>query len=179
MDTYKLKFTNIQSEIFSLLCLRAGEKLSQRDIAKALKVSPTTVASSTKELKGRNIIKVEKTKTINFVSLNMDEKTTIDLKKIENLRNIYTSGLSDYLFEEIPGTTIILFGSYSRGEDSKNSDIDFAVVGRKDKTLSLDKFEQILNRRININFYESWAKINKHLKNNILSGTTISGGVEL
>ncbi|MBI2045750.1 nucleotidyltransferase domain-containing protein [Candidatus Pacearchaeota archaeon] len=74
---------------------------------------------------------------------------------------------------------IILFGSYSRGEDTKTSDIDLAVIGRKDKILDLYEFEASLNRKINVNFYESWKKIHIHLKNNLLDGIIFSGAVDL
>ena len=179
MDIYKFKFTKLEQEIFSLLCLKCGEKLSQREIASMLKVSPTAVGNSIKKLKESNLIKIEKTKTINFISFNRDDRRVIELKRIENLKNIYLCGLSDYLEEEFAGGTVILFGSYSRGEDIVNSDVDIAVIGRKDKLLKLEKYEKILNRKININFYNSWKKIHKYLKNNILNGVILHGSVEL
>ena len=154
MDIYKLKWTVLEQEIFSLLCLKAGEKLSQREIARILNVSPTAVSNSMKKLKDSNLIKIEKTKTINFVSFNRDEQKAIELKRAENLKNIYLSGLSDYLEKELAGATVILFGSYSKGEDTNSSDIDIAVIERKDKMLELEKYEKILNRRINTNFYD-------------------------
>ena len=89
MDIYKLKLTKLQAEIFSLLCIKAGERLSQREIAKILKVSPTAVTNSVPQLKKDNLIKVEETKTINFVSFNRDEPKAIELKRVENLKNIY------------------------------------------------------------------------------------------
>jgi predicted nucleotidyltransferase len=177
MDIYKLNFTALQLEIFSLLCLRAGEKLSQREIAIILKVSPTAITNSIKGL--LPLIKIEKTKTINFISFNRDNQKAFALKRIENLKNIYLSGLSDYLEQELPGATIILFGSYSLGGDIHTSDVDIAVIGRKDKLLNLDKYEKILNRKINVNFYNSWKDIHQHLKNNILNGILLHGGVEL
>ena len=179
MDIYKLELTALQAKIFSLLCLRAGEKLSQREIAKILKVSPTAVANALKKLKDSRLIKVEKTKTINFISFNRDECKAVNLKRVENLRNIYLSGLSDHLEVELAGATIILFGSYSSGEDANASDIDIAVVDRKNKVLRLEEYEKILNRKINVNFYSSWKDIHMHLKNNILNGILLHGGVEL
>ena len=179
MDIYKLKWTILEQEIFSLLCIKAGEKLSQREVANILNVSPTAVSNSTKKLKDSNLIKIEKTKTINFISFNRDEQKAIELKRAENLKNIYLSGLSDYLEKELAGATVILFGSYSNGEDTNTSDIDIAVIERKDKTIDLEKYEKILNRRININFYDSWKKIHENLKNNILNGILLHGGVEL
>ena len=179
MDIHKLKFTALEREIFSLICSRAGEKLSQREIAIMLEVSPTAVAKSLKNLKESNLIKIEKTKTINFVSFNRDEKRAIELKRVENLKNIYLSGLSDYLEVALAGGTIILFGSYSNGEDTNTSDIDIAVIGRKEKILKLGEYEKTLNRKININFYSSWKEIHVHLKNNILNGILLHGSIEI
>src|SRR3989344_5489819 len=112
MDMYKLKWTQLQLEVFALLCQKAGEKLSQREISKMLKVSPTAVANSIKKLKNTGLIKVEKTKTINFISFNRDNPRAIELKRVENLKNIYISGLSDFLEEKLAGSTIIVFGSF-------------------------------------------------------------------
>src|SRR3989339_1483592 len=175
MDIYKLKWTILEQEVFSLLCIKAGEKLSQREVAKILDVSPTAVSNSVKKLKDSNLIKIEKTKTINFISFNRDEQKAIELKRAENLKNIYLSGLSDYLEKELAGATVILFGSYSNGGDTNTSDIDIAVIGRKDKLLKTEVFEKMLNRRININFYDSWKKIHENLKNNILNGILLHG----
>lgn len=178
MDIYKQKWTSLQQEIFSLLALKACEKLSQREIAKLLKVSPTAVGNSIPTLEKDKVILVEKVKIINFISFNRDDKLAIELKRVENLKNIYTSGLFDYLETTLAGATIILFGSHSRGEDVTTSDIDIAIVGRKNKELNLENYEKTLFRKINLNFYQSWD-IDKHLKNNILNGIVLSGSVEL
>lgn len=179
MDMYKLKFTQLENRVFSLLSIKAGEKLSQRDIAKLLNVSPTAVANAVRKLIEKKLAKMEKTKTINFISFNREEQKSIELKRTENLKNVYLSGLSDYLGEQLAGSTIILFGSYSKGEDTNTSDIDVAVIGRKDKMLNLENYEKPLNRKINVNFYDSWKSIHKHLKNNILNGIILHGSVEL
>ena len=179
MDMYKLKFTVLEQEIFSLLCKNVGKKLSQREIAKILNVSPTAVSKSVKRLLEKNLAKVDKIRNINFVYLNRDEQKAIELKRVENLKQIYLSGISDYLSTNLPGATIILFGSYAYGEDTVNSDIDIAIIGRKEKQLEVEKYKRILNRTIHLLFFESWREIkNRHLKNNILNGIVLHGGVE-
>ncbi len=179
MDTYPQKWTLLEIEIFELLSNKAGEKLSQREIAKILKVSPTTIKEPARKLKEKNLIKIEKTKTINFISFNRDEEKAINLKRAQNLKNTYTTGLTEHLKNELPGSTIIIFGSYSRGEDTNNSDIDIAVIERKEKKLTLNEYEKKLNRKININYYKTLKEINPELKNNILNGIIINGSVEL
>ena len=178
MDMYKLKFTRLQNEIFRLLCIKAGGSLNQRDIARLLHVSPTAVAKS---LPGMDdLIKNEKSETMNLASieLNRDNPKAIALKRAENLKQIYESGLAGFLEEEFPGCAIILFGSYSLGEDITNSDIDIAVIGLKEKDINLTKFDKLMERTIILHFYHN-LKINKNLKQNIINGITLHGIVEL
>ncbi|MBI2045749.1 GntR family transcriptional regulator [Candidatus Pacearchaeota archaeon] len=82
---------------------KSGEKLSQREISKILGVSPTAIANSLGRLKKDNLVKIEKTKTINFVSFNRDERKALEMKMVDNIRNIYLSGLLDYLEDQLPG----------------------------------------------------------------------------
>lgn len=179
MDTCKQKWTVLERDVFSLLCLKAGEKLSQRDIAGLLSVSPTAVSGAVERLRKGNLLVVEKTKTVNFVSFNRDNRRAVELKRVENLKNVYVSGLSDYLENQLAGAAISLFGSYAWAEDTRSSDIDIAVIGRKHKVLQLGTYEGVLNRKINVNFYESWKKVDHHLRNNILSGIILHGGIQL
>ena len=179
MDIYKQKWTVLQSEIFSLMCVKSGDKMSQREIAKYLKVSPTAIANSLNLLQKENFIKIEKNRSMNLISLNLDEKKVADLKRVENLKSIYLSGLYYFLEELFPGCTIMLFGSYSRGEDIVKSDIDIAVIGTKGKRIELGEFEKKLNREIIINYYHSFKEIHKYLRDSILSGILLSGSVDV
>lgn len=181
MDMYKLKWTRLQSEIFRLFCIKTGKSLNLREIGRFLRVTPTAVSKALERLKKEGILNVSKPKTINLLSieLNRDKPEVMQLKRAENLKMIYESGLHAQLFNELPGRTIILFGSYSRGEDTISSDIDLAVIGSKVSELVLTKYEQMLEKKIIINYYESWRDIHKHLLNNILNGIVLSGGVDL
>ena len=181
MEMYKQKFTKLQNEIFNLLCFKAGEKLNQRTIAGFLRVSPTAIKKALPLLEKEELIKLEKGKNINlnFVSLNQDNKRAIELKRIQNLKNIYESGLADFLEENLPGCTIILFGSYSRGEDIMKSDVDIAIIGTRGKEVDLNVFEKKMEKEIRINFCRSFKDVHSYLKLNILNGIILAGAVEL
>ena len=181
VNIYKLKLTILQQEILRLLLVKAGISLNQRGIARFLGVSQPAVMKAIPGLEKEGLIKVEQDKESKrwAIELNRDNNKAMQLKRVENLRLIYESGLADFLEKEFAGATIILFGSYSRGEDISNSDIDIAVVGRKEKNVNLEAFEKILEREIFINFYESWDKIHNNLRNNILNGIILSGSVDL
>lgn len=181
MDMYKLKWTRLQFEIFRFLCIRSGQKINMRGLAKALHVSPTAISKSLDDLEKESFILIDRSKTMNLflIELNRDNTMVRDLKKIENLKILYESELVSKLHNTFEGCAVILFGSYSRGEDTVLSDIDIAVVGSKETTINLVSYEKLLERKIIINYYTCWKEINKHLKDNILNGIVLSGVVDL
>ncbi len=188
MDMYAIKWTRLQAEIFRFLSIKAGQSLNLRGIARPLKRSPSAVSHALTELEREGLIKIKKAEKMNLLSIefNRDNQRAIELKRVENLKLIYESGLARFLEESFPGCTVILFGSYSRGEDvwtnateEHISDIDIAVIGSKGKQVKLTEFDKKLERTININFYSSFKEIHKHLRDNILNGIALSGSVDL
>ena len=181
VNTYKLKLTNLQQEILRLLFIKVGISLNARDIARALEVSQPAVSKALPLLDKDGLIKMQKDKNSGrfSIELNRNDHRIIWLKRTDNLKQIYESGLAQFVHDTFPEATIFLFGSYSLGEDTLTSDIDIAIIGSKKKEIDLAKFSKKLERTINLNFYESWKKIDEHLKNNILNGILLKGAVEL
>jgi len=180
MDIYKLKFTRLQNEIFRLLCIRAGTSLSQREMARLLKVSPTAVGKAVKGLAKERAIKIGKTSlNVKLVELDRGNPRAMEMKRAENLKILCESGLVRSLEEKFPGTAIVLFGSYSRGDDTINSDMDIAIIGSGEKHTDLAVFEKLLERTVSLHFYPSLKGISKELKENICNGIVLAGGIEL
>lgn len=177
----KLKLTVLQQDILRLLFIKVGTVLNQRGIARILNVSPPAVMKAVPGLMELGFARVTQDKESKrwSIELNRDNHKVMQLKRADNLKQIYESGFADFLEKEFAGGTVILFGSYSRGEDIVNSDIDIAVVGRKSKHVDLTQYEKVLERVITINFYDSFKVIHKHLKENLCNGIILAGGVEL
>lgn len=177
----KLKFTILQQDVLRLLYIKAGETLNARQISKALGVSQPAVSKALPALEKEGFIKIKKDKESKRLSiwLNREDQKVFWFKRVDNLKQIYESGLVEFIYEKFPGASVILFGSYAFGEDYASSDIDIAVVGSVERELDLLKFEKALERQINLNYSKSFADIDKHLLNNILNGITIKGSVEL
>ena len=181
MDIYKLNFTVLQQEILRFLFIKSGMSFNERGLANHLDVSPTAVSNSLEKLEKENLILVKKDKESKRLSieLNKDNPKVYSLKRVENLRLIYESGLVEFLSDSFPGSSIILFGSYSTGEDNINSDIDIAVIGYKEKEQDTLKFHKLLERTISLNFYEDFKNIKKNLKDNICNGIVLKGAIQL
>ena len=72
-------------------------------------------------------------------------------KRLYNMDALWRSGVIDSLndaYEE--PEAIVLFGSYAKGEDASQSDIDIAVVTKKKIPFSATKFEKALHHRLHI-----------------------------
>jgi predicted nucleotidyltransferase len=181
MDINKLKFTILQLEILRFLFNRVGASFNQKNISDNLEVSPTAVSKSLELLKNENLIKVIKdpqSQTL-VIELNLDNPLVFQLKRAENLKMLYESGLPLMLDSAFPGATIILFGSFSFGEDNKNSDIDIAIIGSKQKSINLDKYEKMFSKEIILQFYDDFSNIHKNLKESLLNGIILKGSVKL
>lgn len=181
VDIYKLKFTILQLEIMRFLFVKAGASFNARALSIPLDVSQTAIAKSLPLLEKEGLVKIEKERESGrwSIMLNRDNPQVIGLKRAENLQMLYESGIVSFLEDELPGAAIILFGSYSRGDDTVKSDIDIAVIGRKEKKLDLAPFEAMLERKINPNFYPSFREIHKDLRENLFNGIVLVGGIGL
>jgi predicted nucleotidyltransferase len=179
VNTCNFRLTILQQEILRLLFAKSGTQLNQRQIANLLDVSQPAVVKAMPGLEG--FVKVSQDKETKRWSIQLDRENhrIMQLKRVDNLRRIYESGLADCLEREFAGAVVILFGSYSRGEDIVGSDIDIAVIGRKEKRFDLVQYEKALERKININFYDSLAGVHKSLRENLCNGIVIAGGIEL
>ena len=147
----------------------------------ALKVSQPAISKALPGLEKEDLIFVAKDKASKRLSISLNRKNpfVIGLKRADNLKLLYESGMVPFLYDRFPEATISLFGSFSFGEDVAESDIDIAVVGAKEKDVDLERFNTSVGKTINLNFYQSWEEIDRHLRNNILNGIILKGQVAL
>lgn len=176
VNIYKSEFTLLQQEILKYLFVKSGTSFNARGLARPLERTQAGIVKALPELEKAGLVRIKKDEDSGrwSIELNRENARTIALKRAENLKALYESGLVDFLEEKFPGSAIILFGSYSLGEDTVHSDIDIAVIS-KEKQADLIKFEKILERTIFLHFYGSLEKIDKNLRNNILKGITLIG----
>jgi predicted nucleotidyltransferase len=152
------------------------------EISKKSKLAHTSTKKHLVMLKKQGIIKetIEKKGKRNFPSYtaNLDNLLYKQEKRIYNISKIYDSGIIEFLRDKFMPKVIILFGSYSIGEDVEESDIDIFVESKK-QDIDLSKFEKTLGRKIELHFNENFNNYPKELKNNIINGSIIYGYLEV
>ena len=75
---------------------------------------------------------------------------------VYNISSLLESNLIKYIQEKLMPKSIVLFGSYSRGEDLEESDIDLFVECKKEN-IDVSGFERKLKRRIQMHFNSDFS----------------------
>ena len=149
------------------------------EISKKAKLAHTSVKKHLETLNKEGIIKEIKEKkgerTFPIYKANLENKEYRYYKKLFNIEKIRP--LADFLNDALMPKNIILFGSYSRGEDAEDSDIDLFLECGEQK-IALPKFEKELNRAIQLHFKPNFKDYPKELKNNIINGIVLQGYLE-
>mgnify|MGYP001565452088 FL=1 len=134
-----------------------------RELARTLKISPFATKKYADILVKEGLILEEKRANLRYLKANVANLFYKHLKISCNIRQLLKSGLVEFLKSNLANvTSIILFGSLAKGEDSKESDIDILIIG-KQKPLSLNKFENKLNKETTLHFF-SWSEWNDKAK---------------
>lgn len=146
-----------------------------RKLSRLLKLSMPTIISTTNVLSKEKLITKIKGKVLTKVAANRENIDFVRYKRLYNLEKIYTSGIINYLSNVYNHPkNIILFGSFSRGDDVEGSDIDIAIITKKKLSLNLLKYEKILEKGINIHEIDLDG-VSKEFKANLANGIVLEG----
>jgi predicted nucleotidyltransferase len=151
------------------------------DISRNIGLAHTSIKKNLKDLVKLGIINEHDEKKgerlFPVYHANLSNKLFKKYKLIHNLSFILESGLIDFIEEKLMPKSIVLFGSYSRGEDTETSDVDLFVECKKEE-LNLKLFEKKMERKIELHFKENFVLYPDELKNNIINGIVLSGFLE-
>lgn len=175
-----MKTKNIKQSIMEYFFINPNAKLRVREIERTLKIPLPSVIRYCRELQKESILTSVKTGKVTFYTGNWGSEKYHLEKKLNNLRRIYESGLIEYLKQELSNPVIVLFGSFAKGEDTEESDIDLYIETPSKKEIELGKFEKLLKRRIQEFRNKNLSEIsNPHLANNIINGITLNNHLEV
>jgi predicted nucleotidyltransferase len=156
-----------------------NETFHLRELAAKTGFSTTAVRSAIDELSSFDIITIEDTKITKNVKANLDSESYRAYKTIFNLYQLRNSGFVDMLVEIFGNPqTIVVFGSFAKGEDIEESDIDILVLSHlcpNIKDNAFLQYEKKFNRKINIHNLASLGKSEDAFKNAVANGVVLHG----
>ena len=156
-----------------------------REMARLLRLNPSTASKYLNQLyEGGFLTRKYERGHLLFKSDN-ENYNFKDAKLYYNISSIRKSGLIEYLYGHLHyPESILIYGSYSKGENDQNSDIDLFVITNMKKELNLDVFEKKLKAKIHLflktkNEFSHLQKENKNLANSIINGIVLRGYFEV
>jgi predicted nucleotidyltransferase len=170
---------DIKKTILEYFFINPSAKLRVREIERTLGLPLPSVIRYCKDLESEDMLTTIKTGSVVFYTASRSEKYLLE-KKLYNIKMLYVSGLVEHLKRELNNPTIVVFGSYAKGEDIEDSDIDLYIETPSKRHEKLEKFKKILGRDIHIFQHKNVKEItNPHLANNIINGITLNKYMEV
>ncbi len=152
-------------------------RLGVREYARITNVSPPTASKILSSLTKEELLnKQQNRQYLLFWAKN--SPLFKSLAQIYWKQKFEKTGLLDYLNKKFINPTIILFGSLAKGENTRDSDVDLAIISSK-KQINLEIFEKKLKRKVQILSFTEILDINKELRNSIINGHVLEGKVRL
>src|SRR3989344_5793018 len=130
-----------------------------KEISRKIDLAPTSVRTHIETLRKEKIIMEKEGKPFSGWIANRDFDDFLFNKKIFNLLSL--KNLISELKNNYYPSMILLFGSYSRGEDLENSDIDLLIITKSKKDIDLRKFEKEMARKINLSLIDNVHQLDK------------------
>jgi len=149
-----------------------------RGIVKEVGLSTTAIVRAVDDLHKFGIIEVEKTDITTNIKADLESEAYRFYKKVFNLYRLERYNIIKALVNEFSAKTVVLFGSYAKGEDVEGSDVDILILSNQKEKLNKSKFgrtEKALNRKINLHVLPSLDKSSSEFKNTVANGIVLHG----
>ncbi len=181
----KLYEGTAKNKIIEVLFMYPEKEFSLSDLAREAGVSKANIGDILSEFREAGLITIEKLSKIWRIKSNQTNWRYVRSKIVYNLNFVYRSGLVEFLIDYFKNPkAIVLFGSFRKGEDLSNSDMDIAIETDEDKEYEVTglrellEFEKILGRKIQLHLFNR-KKIDISVFNNIANGIILWGFLEV
>ena len=181
----KLYEETAKSKVIEVLFKYPEKEFSLSDLAREAGVAKANIGRMLEEFQEIGLISIEKLSKIWRIRSNQTNWIYVRSKIAYNLNFVYKSGLVEFLVDYFKNPkAIVLFGSYRKGEDMSNSDVDIAIESGEAKKYQiiglrgLLEFEKIIGRRIQIHIFNR-ENMDIGVFNNIANGILLWGFLEV
>lgn len=155
-----------QEKILEVYYENPGKSFTVRNLSKLASLPKSTTQRYLSELKEKGLINEDNTP---------NEDLRFRTKKIHFfVERIVDSGLVEDIAEKLNPSCIILFGSISKGDSDKESDIDIFIESPL-KKFDFSVYEKKLSHPIQAIIEPSLNKLQPRLFNNVVNGIKLYG----
>lgn len=173
-------FPSKEEKIIELFFNESSRHWHFKDIIKEAKISEDRANYWLKQFLKEELVKhIKPRRKMPYFIANFEHPNYKNKKKIFAFNKLYKSGFLSHLCTLKNAKTIIIFGSFSRSDWHKKSDIDLFIYGDP-KGLNIGRYELALHRDIQLFTSKSireLKKIGNGLVRNIINGNIIKGDI--
>lgn len=160
--------------IMEIFFKHPDEKFHLRRLSRITGLSMPGVKKIAEKLEREGLLFSKRENVVKNFYASRNEKF-LSIKRAYNMNSIFSSGLLDFLRDKYEEPeSIILFGSYSRGDDISKSDIDLAIITSKHPDVDVTPFEKKLDRKIEV-IEVRMKNAEKEFLNTLANGIVLHG----
>ncbi len=155
--TEKIFGSRIRAKILGWLFTHPDESFFVRQVALILEEDPTNVSREMAKLEELGILRSKRTGNLKYFQTNQECSFFEELKGLV----LKTSGVAGRIRDSLQRLGGIefafIYGSYAKGEEKADSDVDLLIIGDVDidrLDYNLRKLEKMLGREINYVLYD-------------------------
>jgi predicted nucleotidyltransferase len=174
-----------KSKVAGVLFKYPEKEFSLSDLAKEAGVAKANIGSILDDFQELGLISIEKLSKIWRIRANQTNQVYAKSKILHNLNFVYMGGLVEFLVDHYNNPkSVVLFGSFRKGEDISSSDIDIAIESDEVKEYKvinmreLSEFEKIICRKIQIHLFNR-KNVDPNVFSNIANGIVLWGFLEV
>ncbi len=180
VDTVERAYDKIHAWFFAY----PSKEFSLNDLARHLNISKTVANKVVEQLSSEGFLNVRIIGRLWLISVNPAHQYARTRKIPFHLKCVYESGIVEWVRKNVPNAkSVILFGSYRKGDDTEESDIDIAVEiagGTQRKKISLVAKDIGYRKNVPIQVHIfSRKNVDVNLFNNIANGILLEGFLEV
>jgi predicted nucleotidyltransferase len=169
-------------KLLKIFLFNPTDSFRLRELSRLSKISPPSVMEYLKEFEKEELIKTYVKRDIPFYKSNLDSEKMKSYKKLAILFELENTGLINFLNDKFAPEAIILYGSYSKGEFTEESDIDIFLLGvdiAKTK-IDIEEYERKLGKTIHLMGEKTLNEVSsKEFKNNLINGIILRGYLKI
>jgi predicted nucleotidyltransferase len=182
--TELLELNDAYKKIMYLFFSYPTKEVSLNDLTKLTKISKTTANRVVNQLASEGFLKISQIGNLWRITCNQNHIYNTSRKIAYNLELIYESGAIEEILKHFNNPrSIILFGSYRKGDDAETSDLDIAVEMLDDEATKIFEIGVIpqlgYRQNVKVNILKfTRNKIDLNLFANLANGIVLFGFLE-
>ena len=135
-----------------------------RELARRVDLSVFSVKTAVDDLVEGGLLVERRVGRLRYLRANMENLFFRFLKIAFNVKKILDCGIVGFLKEHVPAlSSVVLFGSWAKGENDKKSDVDILVIGQRPVEFDVSGFEARLGGGLEL-IIMRWSEWRKKAK---------------